>query len=133
MKIAFAVVMEIITTRRKPFPRPSSNGKTNDKMPLANCSEGRAFCPFFSESSNNKQLGISLVILSAPPKWLTQLRGVETYLLPSQNGETVPFVLPWNPIVQRKLINFVTQLCLRYDGLVDYIVMGGLGINTESY
>jgi len=81
----------------------------------------------------NKQLGISLVILSAPPSWLTALPGVKTYLLPPKNGQTMPIVLPWDPIVQPKIINFITQLCLRYDGLADYIVMGGLGFNTESY
>jgi len=36
-------------------------------------------------------------------------------------------------VVQAKIINFVTELCQRYDGVVDYIVMGGLGVNTETY
>jgi len=80
-----------------------------------------------------KQLGISLVILSAPPDWLTSLPGVKTYQLPPKNGQTLSIVLPWDPIVQSKIVNFVTQLCLRYDGVVDYIVMGGLGCNTETY
>ena len=80
-----------------------------------------------------KQIGISLVILSAPPNWLTAIPGVSTYLTPPRSGQLKPFVLPWDPIVQSRIINFVTQLCLRYDGLVDYIVMGGLGVDTESY
>lgn len=80
-----------------------------------------------------KQFGLSVVILSAPPSWLTNTAGVETYQMPPKNGQTMSIVLPWNPIVQAKIINFVTQLCLRYDGVVDYIVMGGLGFSTESY
>ena len=81
----------------------------------------------------NKELGISLIILAAPPDWLTAIPGVKTYDLPPKDGLTMPIVLPWDPIVQSKIVNFVTQLCLRYDGLADYIVMGGLGYNTESY
>jgi len=80
----------------------------------------------------HKQLGISLVILSAPPAWLTSIPGVQTYELPPKNGKTLSIVLPWDPVVQKKIINFVTQLCLRYDGVADYIVMGGLGFNTET-
>ena len=80
-----------------------------------------------------KQLGLSLVILSAAPHWLTDTTGVTTYWAPSPTGPSTPFVLPWDPVVQAKVINFVTELCQRYDGVVDYIVMGGLGVNTETY
>ena len=80
----------------------------------------------------NKQLGISLVLCSAPPAWLTALPGVTSYRV-SSHGHMLPMVLPWDPIVQQKIIAFVTQLCLRYDGLVDYIVMGGLGVSTDSH
>jgi len=80
-----------------------------------------------------KQLGLSLVILSAAPQWLTDTPGVSIYWAPSQTGPSTPFVLPWDPVVQAKVISFVTELCQRYDGVVDYIVMGGLGVNTETY
>ncbi len=84
--------------------------------------------------ASNKQLGISLTLLSEPPAWLTSMSGVTTYQLPPKNDEIESIVLPWNPIVQAKLKNFITQLCLRYDGLVDYIVMGGMGSRTaETY
>ncbi len=79
-----------------------------------------------------KQIGVSLVILSSPPAWLTALPGVKTYEMSSKNGEARSIVLPWDPIVQQKIIAFVTQLCLRYDGVLDYVVMGGLGYNTET-
>ena len=82
--------------------------------------------------ANQKQLGISLAILSDPPAWLTAIPGVKTYDLPVTNGQTLSVVLPWDPIVQENIINFVTQLCLRYDGVVTYIVMGGMGLNTET-
>src|SRR4051794_13098650 len=75
-----------------------------------------------------KQLGLSLAILSAAPPWLTDTTGVSTYWAPSPTGPSTPFVLPWDPVVQAKVINFVTELCQRYDGVVDYIVMGGLGV-----
>ncbi len=82
---------------------------------------------------NQKQFGLSVVILSAAPPWLASTPGVTTYQLPPKNGKTTSIVLPWDPVVQEKIVNFVTQLCQRYDGVVDYIVMGGLGFNTESY
>ena len=84
--------------------------------------------------ATQKQLGIALMLLSAPPAWLTSISGVKTYQLTGKSGETVSIVLPWDPIVQSKLINFITQLCLRYDGLLDYIVVGGIGCySAETY
>jgi hypothetical protein len=80
-----------------------------------------------------KQLGLSVVLLSAAPQWLTDTPGVNIYWAPSQNGPPTPLVLPWDPVVQAKVINFVTELCQRYDGAVDYIVMGGLGVTTDTY
>ncbi|MDQ3198486.1 MAG: DVUA0089 family protein [Verrucomicrobiota bacterium] len=81
----------------------------------------------------HKQLGISMVILSTPPAWLTALPGVKTYQLPPKNGQTTSIVLPWDPVVQPKILNFIAALCQRYDGLVDYVVMGGMGNSTETY
>lgn len=83
-------------------------------------------------NTDHKQLGLSLWLLGSPPAWLTSMPGVKTYQLPPKNDETLSMVLPWNPIVQSKLINFITKLCQRYDGKVDYIVMGGLGAHTET-
>jgi hypothetical protein len=84
--------------------------------------------------ASHKQLGISLSLLSEPPAWLTSMSGVTTYQLTGKTGESVPIVLPWNPTVQAKLKTFITQLCLRYDGLVDYIGMGGMGCySAETY
>ena len=82
--------------------------------------------------ANQKQVGISLVLLSDPPAWLSATPGVRTYLLPVTSGPPLSVVLPWDPVVQEKIIDFVSQLCLRYDGVADYIVMGGMGLGTET-
>ena len=76
----------------------------------------------------NKQLGLSVVLLSAPPPWVTALPGVRTY----QGGlASDPMVLPFDPIVQPKIITFITALCQHYDNQLDYIVMGGLATRLK--
>jgi hypothetical protein len=77
-----------------------------------------------------KQLGVSVNCLSKYPDWLIGA-GAKAYTAP-QFG-TGPMILPFDPIVQPKLIRFTRELCIHLDGLVDYITMGGFGYKTESY
>jgi hypothetical protein len=91
----------------------------------------------------NKQVGLSLKILSDPPAWLLTTYGIPTYLVPKIGGNSFAMVLPWDPIVQEKVNEFIAALAqhvttaefgsLRVDGTASFIVMGGLGIQTETH
>ena len=78
----------------------------------------------------HKQLSLAVRVLSSPPTWVTSLPGVQTYHSPQGPD---PMVLPFDPIVQPKIIAFIKALCRHFDGKLDYIVMGGLGYKTETY
>ena len=69
-------------------------------------------------------------MLSSVPDWVTKLPGAKTYV--TSLGPN-PMVLPFDPVVQPKIIAFITALCQHFDDQLDYIVMGGLGYKTESY
>lgn len=91
----------------------------------------------------NKQIGLSLKVLSDAPLWLATTYGVPRYLVPKSGGNDILMVLPWDPIVLEKLKEFITELGhhitserygnLPLDGTAAYIIMGGLGIQTESH
>ena len=91
----------------------------------------------------NKQIGISLKILSDAPLWLTTTYGVPQYLVPNEGGTGALIVLPWDPIVQEKVNEFISELGhhitseqygnLPLDGTAAYVIMGGLGVQTESH
>jgi|GEM_PF-6813682 len=78
----------------------------------------------------NKQIGLSITLLSSPPDWVTKLPGAKTY---NTSLGPDPMVLPFDPVVQPKIIAFIKALCQHFDDRLDYIVMGGLGYKTESY
>ncbi len=90
----------------------------------------------------NKQVGISLKVLSDPPDWLLTTYGVATYLVPKQGGNAFSMVLPWDPIVKEKVNQFISELGhhitsakygnLPLDGTAVFVIMGGLGIQTET-
>jgi hypothetical protein len=92
---------------------------------------------------NNKQVGISLKLLSDPPAWLLTTYGVPTYLVVNNEGNDIAMVLPWDPIVKQKMIDFISALGhhissaqfgnLPLDGTASFVVMGGLGIQTETH
>jgi hypothetical protein len=83
---------------------------------------------------NTKRLSLSVSMTcnkeggeNSIPQWLLD-DGVKTYKLPpTQNDKTLTVVLPWDKKVQPHMLNFQTELCKRYDGLVEYVAMGGLG------
>ena len=91
----------------------------------------------------HKQVGLSLKILSNPPAWLLTTYGVPTYLVMDQDGNDMTMVLPWDPIVKQKAMDFISALAhhitspgsgnLPVDGTAAYVVMGGLGIQTETH
>lgn len=76
----------------------------------------------------HKQLGTSVNCLSQYPVWLVAA-GAKEYTNPGKGL----MILPFDPAVQPKLLEFIKQLCLHLDGKVDYITMGGFGYKTESY
>lgn len=92
---------------------------------------------------NHKQVGISLKILSDPPAWLETTYGVPRYLVPKDGGNDFLMVLPWDPIVKEKVNQFISELghhitsarygSLPLDGTAAFIIMGGLGIQTETH
>lgn len=98
-------------------------------------------------ATTNKQVGISLKILSSPPSWLLTTYGVQTYLVPDAQSDgqksDMTMVLPWDPIVKQKVMDFISALAhhitsaqygkLHVDGTASYVVMGGLGIQTETH
>jgi hypothetical protein len=77
-----------------------------------------------------RQIGLSITLLSSPPDWVTKLPGAKTYY--TSLGPD-PMVLPFDPVVQPRIIAFIEALCQHFDDRLDYIVMGGLGYKTESY
>lgn len=91
----------------------------------------------------HKQVGLSLKILSNPPAWLLTTYGIPTYLVMDQDGNDMTMVLPWDPIVKQKAMDFISALAhhitsagsgnLPVDGTAAYVVMGGLGIQTETH
>ena len=90
----------------------------------------------------NKQIGISLKVLSDPPDWLETTYGVPRYLVPKQGGNALSMVLPWDPIVKEKVNQFISELAhhvtsakygnLPLDGTAVFVIMGGLGVQTET-
>jgi hypothetical protein len=91
----------------------------------------------------HKQVGISLKILSDPPGWLQTTYGVPKYLVPKVGGNAFSMVLPWDPIVKEKVDQFISELghhitsarygSLPLDGTAVFVIMGGLGIQTETH
>jgi len=79
---------------------------------------------------NQKQIGLTLIMLSEPPSWVTALPGAKTY---TGGLAAEPMVMPFDPVVRPKMIAYITALCQHFDGQLDYIVMGGMGYKTESY
>jgi hypothetical protein len=77
----------------------------------------------------HKQLGISLRILSQPPAWVTALPGVVTYN--TRLGRD-PMVMPFDTIVQPKIVAFIQAFCQHFDNQLNYVVLGGMGYKTES-
>ena len=91
----------------------------------------------------NKQIGLSLKVLSDPPDWLQTTYGIPSYIVPKEGGNDLAMVLPWDPIVEEKVNEFISALghhitsaqygSLPVDGTATYVIMGGLGIQTESH
>src|SRR4051794_31651538 len=79
---------------------------------------------------NKKQIGLTLIMLSSPPPWVTALPGAKTY---TGGLAADPMVMPFDPVVRPKIIAYITALCQHFDNQLDYIVMGGMGYKTESY
>ncbi len=77
-----------------------------------------------------KQLGVAMRVLSSPPAWVTALPGVVTYQTPLGPD---PMVLPFDPIVQAKIVTFIQEFCRHFDSQLDFVNMGGLGYKTETY
>ena len=90
----------------------------------------------------NKQIGISLKVLSDSPAWLQTTYRVRKYLVPKDDGDDIFMVLPWDPVVKEKVIDFITELgshitsaqygSLPLDGTAAFVIMGGLGVQTET-
>lgn len=69
----------------------------------------------------------------AIPGWLRD-KGVQTFVLPAvASGKVRTIVLPWDPMVLPHILAFIDKLAAKYDGVVDYIAIGGLGDVIESY
>lgn len=100
-----------------------SDGKFNFK----NLIDGAA-----AAKAKGKQYGVSIQSLGTPPDWVIAAGG-KLYTYKTPKGETETIVLPFDPVIQPKLVAFVKALCLALDGLVDYITIGEFGQKTESY
>lgn len=87
-----------------------------------------------------KTIGLSVGMLanedggkSEIPPWMLTA-DVATYKLPAvDSGKVRTIILPWDANVLPHVLKFIDALCARYDGKVDYIAMGGLGVVIESY
>lgn len=82
--------------------------------------------------AKGKQYGVSIQSLGTPPQWVLDAGG-KLYTYTTPKGETAQIVLPFDPVVQPKMLAFVAAACKALDGQVDYITMGELGQKTESY
>jgi len=81
-----------------------------------------------------KFMGLTIGMLPSPPAWLAS-KGVKIYSVQHGGvaGRMVPWFNPWDAIAQPYLLRFIQALCQRIDGQVDYLVMDGVGVVTESY
>ena len=64
----------------------------------------------------DKQIGNFVLVLPSVPDLVTKLPGEKTYvtsLVPN------PMVLPFDPVVQPKIIAFITALCQHFDDQLD--------------
>lgn len=77
---------------------------------------------------NEKQIGLTIVMLSEAPAWMTSRRyHVGTPEKPFR------IFLPWEPVGQAAMLSFQTKLYKRYDGKIDYACLTGIGATIESY
>jgi hypothetical protein len=79
-----------------------------------------------------KLMGLTIMLLPDPPAWLAS-KGVTIYSVPHGTHGNVPWFNPWDTVAQPLMLDFMAKICQRYDGKVDYIVIGGVGMVTESY
>ena len=83
--------------------------------------------------ANHKQIAYSFGALADPPQWLIDL-GAKTYQWTGgYANKTRTVVMPWDPIVQPRLLRFIAAFGAHVDGKFDYTVMGGVGLLNESY
>lgn len=76
----------------------------------------------------HKQVSLTLYILEAFPDYMRTTPGVTIYT--TANGE---MVVPMDTAVDLRIRAFIKAVCAHYDGVVDYLVMGGLGFHTETH
>lgn len=79
---------------------------------------------------HHKQFCLILPSLGSKPDWLN----VTTYNVgTTASGVTHIIFLPWDSAAQPAMLNWIRAKCQHYDGRVDYMQIGELGVNEESY
>lgn len=78
-----------------------------------------------------KEFEFSIRICSHYPQWVAFTPGIVQYTL--VEDPRAKMILPWDPVAQPLILQFIEDLCIHYEGRVTCIVMGGMGYKTECY
>lgn len=82
--------------------------------------------------ASGKKIGFALSMCSSHPLWLETVYHVPTFTV-THLSTTAVTIEPWNPIAEPKIASFVAAFCKHFDGKLDYLVMDGQGMFTESF
>lgn len=83
--------------------------------------------------ANGRQLDFSLDLSSSPPDWVAALPGVTVYEVPDPPNPSRPIILPWDAVARPYMMAAAQAVCRRYDGYLNFLVMGGLGGSAETH
>lgn len=78
-----------------------------------------------------KDFEFSVRILSHYPQWVAFTPDIVQYTVPED--PRAKMILPWDPVAQPLILQFIEDLCIHFEGRATCIVMGGMGYKTECF